>query len=246
MAIDIRAEAARYYDLSPDAPDDIQFYRQRVQSPNATVLELGCGTGRVLVPLARDCGYVHGVDASAAMVSLCQEKLTDAGIPQTRARVEVADITSLCLGRTFDLVTAPYRVFQNLETDEEVEGLFDSVRKHLPPEGTCILNVFRPNPDPATLRREWVTESEYPGWEVPVEGGRITCHARNARMDAEKLILYPELIYRSYRGDELVDEVLMTLTPFCRQGEKPVYCVKEDWHGRRFDSSRRRQATEIV
>ena len=53
MAIDILSAAARFYDLSPDSPMDIGFYQDRLPSPNTSLLELGCGTGRILVPLAR-------------------------------------------------------------------------------------------------------------------------------------------------------------------------------------------------
>ncbi len=94
MLTDPRAEAARYYDLNPHAPNDIPFYEARVTSPAAHILELGCGTGRVLVPLARSCGYIHGIDASEAMLDLCRSKLLAAGIPPNKAKVEVRDITA--------------------------------------------------------------------------------------------------------------------------------------------------------
>ena len=56
MRLDIRSEAAIYYDLSPEHPEDISFYQDRIPSPDATILELGCGTGRVLVALTSSCG----------------------------------------------------------------------------------------------------------------------------------------------------------------------------------------------
>ncbi len=215
MAMDIRAEAAQYYDLSPAVPDDIPFYRQRIVSPEARLLELGCGTGRVLLPLADSCRYIQGVDASAAMLSICREKLEARGVPASRAAVVQGDITELDLGSKFDLITAPFRVFQNLETDAEVEGFFETVRRHLAPDGSCILNVFKPNLDPARMRREWRREKEQLAWEVPIEDGRVTCHDRKPRMDREKLVLYPELIYRRYRGEALVDEVVLKIVMRC-------------------------------
>jgi SAM-dependent methyltransferase len=215
MKVDIRAEAARFYDFNPDTIVDIQFYRDRIPSPNTKVLELGCGTGRVILPLTKDCAYIHGVDLSEAMVAICQGKLDSAGIPTNKARVEVGDITSIRLGRTFDLITAPYRVFQNIETDSEVAALFDTVRRHLAKNGTCILNVFNPNLDPERLRVEWPTESEYFCWEVPVEDGRITHYGRNVSVDPKKLILYPNLIYRRYRGDDLIEEVTLKILMRC-------------------------------
>ncbi len=220
MPIDIRSDAARYYDLNPEMLDDIGFYRDRIPSPEASILELGCGTGRVLLPLLRNCGYIHGVDASEAMISICMEKLSRASISSSRATVQTGDITDIDLGRPFDLIIAPYRVFQNLETDSECEALFKTVRKHLAPAGKCVLNVFKPNSDPEALRREWVQEEEYPCWEVPIEDGRITCHGRNARMDPERMVLYPEIIYRTYFREHLTEEVVLKVLMRCYYPEE--------------------------
>ena len=77
MRTDIRENAARYYDLSPENPDDIPLYEQKIPSPEARILELGCGTGRVLVPLSEKCGYILGVDISEAMLSVCRQKLAE-------------------------------------------------------------------------------------------------------------------------------------------------------------------------
>ena len=138
MRGDMRAEAAKYYDVNPTIPDDLAFYRARLPSSDAAVLELGCGTGRVLLPLAAVCGFIHGIDRSQAMLARCLQKLQAAAIPPTKARVELGDITDFALGRAFDLIIAPYRVFQLLETEAQVDGLFRCVRAHLAPGGTCI------------------------------------------------------------------------------------------------------------
>src|SRR5262249_6680782 len=116
MSSDIRAQAAKYYDLNPDIPADVPFYTGVIPSPKARLLELGCGTGRVLLSLAQKCGYIHGLDLSEAMVAVCRRKLAAAGITPTKAQVEVRDITNFALHQTFDLIIAPYRVLQNLET----------------------------------------------------------------------------------------------------------------------------------
>jgi len=174
----------------------------------------------VLAALVEDCAYIHGVDVSTAMISRCQDILTDAGIPAGRACVQVGDITDIDLGRTFDLITAPFRVFQNLETDDETDGYFETVRKHLSPGGTCVLNVFNPNRDPATLRQEWAKQEEFSCWDTLVDDERITCHGRNARMDPEKMVLYPELIYRTYRDGQLMEEVELKIVMRCYYAEE--------------------------
>jgi hypothetical protein len=149
------------------------------------------------------------------MLSVCRDKLAKAGVPPAKAQVEEGDIANFDLNRTFDFIIAPFRVLQNLETDSEVDGLFHCIRRHLAPDGSCILNVFRPYLDPEDLRQQWLTNEEGLDWEVPVEGGRLACYARRARIDAEKLILYPELIYRRYEGETLAEESLLKLVMRC-------------------------------
>jgi len=215
MKIDIRLEAAKFYDSNPDTPHDIPFYLARIPSPVSSILELGCGTGRVTLPLAHHCGYIHGIDLSPAMISICREKIARAYLPPRRIKVEIGDISGFDLGRRFDLIIAPFRVLQNLETDAQVDGLFACIARHLAPGGSCILNVFKPNRDPQGLREGWVSGEEQLEWEVPVEGGRLACYNRRPRMDAEKLVLYPELIYRLYEGEELQEESVLMIAMRC-------------------------------
>jgi SAM-dependent methyltransferase len=215
MKTDIRAAAAKYYDRQ-DFPDDLAFYKERVPTPGASVLELGCGTGRVLLPLAESCGTIHGLDLSEAMLSVCRGKLKTARIPRSGARVEAADICDFDLGRKFDLIIAPYRVFQNLETDGQIEGLFRCVRNHLAPRGTCVLNVFHPNRPREDLIREVPRQGEIFVKEIPLDDGqRLVAHERRPRVDPEKLILYPELIHRLYDGQDLKDETVLKIAMRC-------------------------------
>src|SRR4030067_2512004 len=145
MMIVIRLEAASFYDSDHDMPNDIPFYQARIPTPAASILELGCGTGRVTLALVPHCSYIHGLDLSPAMLTICREKLAKADLPSGRVRVEEGDIANFDLARSFDLIIAPFRVLQNLDTDAQVDGLFECIRRHLAPGGSCILNVFRPN-----------------------------------------------------------------------------------------------------
>ena len=211
MPVDFRKEVAEYYDHSTKQPDDIGFYQSILPSPDSTVLELGCGTGRVLVPLVEHCSYIHGIDISEAMLTLCRKKLQALSASKKRCIVQPGDITDLNLGRSFDLITAPFRVFQNLETDEEVDGFFQTVRTHLAPGGTCILNVFRPFLDKKAMATQWTSDEEILSWEAPIEGGRVTCHDRRKRIDPEMQVAYTDLVYRRYRGEKLEDEAVLNL-----------------------------------
>ena len=215
MSIDLRAEAARYYDLNPSVLNDVPFYIGRLPGPDARVLELGCGTGRVSIPLARACGFLHGLDLSEAMLDLCRAKIDESGLGAERIVVERADIAGFDLGTQFDLIIAPFRVIQNLETDAQLAGLLRSIRSHLASEGRCILNVFHPNRPREELLSAWATDQENLAWEVERDGERMTCHDIRRRLAADPLVLYPELVYRRYRGDELVDETVLPIPMRC-------------------------------
>jgi len=236
--MDPRAAAARYYDLSPEFPADIPFYLDRLPSAASRVLELGCGTGRVTVPLANASARLHGVDHSEAMVDICRRKLAANRVGPDRAQVTVADIAALQLDTQFDFIIAPFRVMQNLGSDAQVAALFHGIREHLAVGGRCILNVFRPNLDPVALSDQWCSSEETLEWEAPVEGGRIARWVRRTRLEAGPLVLYPDLIYRKYAGDRLVDETVLSVPMRCWYPKELLtkihaegFVVTETWGG---------------
>jgi hypothetical protein len=74
--------------------------------------------------------------------------------------------------------------------------------------------------DAETLRREWCTDEETLAWEVAVDDGKVTCHDRRPRLDRDKLILHPELVYRQYQGNRLVDETVLRIAMRCYYPEE--------------------------
>src|SRR5919205_1838372 len=72
------AQLARLYDAFPFAAD-LPFYLELAAASGGRVLEVACGSGRVLVPLARAGNRVVGLDASPHMLALAREKLSAAG-----------------------------------------------------------------------------------------------------------------------------------------------------------------------
>jgi hypothetical protein len=65
------------------------------------------------------------------------------------------------------------------------------------------------------LRREWCSDAERFSWETPVPGGKVTRHDRRPRMDRERLVLYPELVYRRYVGSALAETVVVPIVMRC-------------------------------
>ncbi len=149
------------------------------------------------------------------MLALCRQKSRDAKLPPGRVAISAHGISQFDLGRTFDLIIAPWRVMRNLETGAQVDGLFACIRRHLAPRGSCVLNVFKPKWPREELLRRWPTEEETLAWEVPLPGGRLTCHDRRRRLNRDPLVLYPELVWRRYEDHALVDEVTLRVAMRC-------------------------------
>ena len=160
------------------------------------------------------------------MLARCLQRLQAAAIPPTKARAEHGDITHFALGQRFDLIIAPYRVFQLLETEAQVDGLFRCVHTHLAPGGTCILNVFHPHGGFEGVRQEWETATEVCRWEVMVDGVRLRCDERYSRLDPERHILYPELVYRRYVGDVWVVDAVLRIPRRCYAPEAFEHMIR--------------------
>jgi SAM-dependent methyltransferase len=141
--------SAALYDLiegvSRPAAPEIAFYRRLAGPRPLAILEVGCGTGRVAWPLAEDGHRVLGVDLSPAMLAQAERKAVDHGA-DVRSRVSFVsgDMRDLALGRRFDLILLPYRVFNHLLTEEDQERCLAALRVHVEPHGRVILDTAHP------------------------------------------------------------------------------------------------------
>ncbi|MFL5582269.1 MAG: class I SAM-dependent methyltransferase [Gemmatimonadaceae bacterium] len=144
-------EFGAMYDAVPAYAErpDVPFYLAEAARAGrgSRVLEVGCGTGRISLPLARAGHAVTGVDLSPAMLARAREKL--AAEPEAvRARVALVegDATRLDVpGGPFDLAIAPFRVLQHLTDVDDQLRCLTSVRRHLAPGGRLAFDVFNPS-----------------------------------------------------------------------------------------------------
>ncbi|MEM6256803.1 MAG: class I SAM-dependent methyltransferase [Planctomycetota bacterium] len=218
MTYDNRYDAADYYERFHQPPwNDIAFYLDRVPEHNVRVLELGCGTGRVMLPMTEQAGYVLGVDLSQAMLDICDRKLEDAGINPSKARTLCADITTLDVTGSeplFDRISAPFRVMQNLETDEQVDGLMQTIKRHLKPGGEAVLNTFKPRDGGYEALAEFWSSQDGSTISKTFDDGQqtvtLTDDCRVYRPDPVRI--YPKLIYRRYNAEgEQIDEAVLDI-----------------------------------
>jgi SAM-dependent methyltransferase len=133
---------------------DVTFYRELARQRGAgRILELGAGTGRITVPLARDGRQVVAVDRSAAMLARLSARIARLPPPVAARITPVAgDLRSFSVGGRFPLVIAAFNVLEHLYTRSEVDACLQRVAAHLAPGGAFAFDVQLP--DLAWLARD--------------------------------------------------------------------------------------------
>lgn len=116
-----------------------QVFAQHGMTPGGSVLDLGCGTGGHVVPLALRGYVMTGVDRSSAMVDRAMIKAGEAGVA---AEFVVSDIRTLDLGRTFDAVISMFAVVSYQLTDADAAAVFTTARRHLRSGGVFVFDVW--------------------------------------------------------------------------------------------------------
>jgi ubiquinone/menaquinone biosynthesis C-methylase UbiE len=111
---------------------DVAFWQRLAAAQEGPVLELGCGTGRISVPVARAGASVVGIDRSAEMLERGRQRLKRAKL-QDRARLVRGDIRALPFRRRpgFNLVMAPYGILQSLTHERDLVDTLASVARVL-------------------------------------------------------------------------------------------------------------------
>jgi SAM-dependent methyltransferase len=140
---------APLYDLFQTGLEgDTAFYAEEARRAGSPVLELGCGTGRTLFPMAQAGVSVVGLDRSPEMLAVARRKLAALDTAtQAHVRLVEGDMRDAALGERFRLVTIPYRAFLHLLTVDDQRQTLARVREHLVEGGRLALNVFDPRLD---------------------------------------------------------------------------------------------------
>lgn len=175
---------------------DIDFFVEKAQGSGGPVLELGCGTGRVLIPTARAGIEIVGLDGSPFMLSVCKRKLSSQpeSVQSKVTGLVQGDMRSFELERKFSLVTIPFRPFQHLLTVEDQLSCLLSIRRHLVAGGKLILDVFNPSL-PLLADEQYLREhGEEPEFTTD-DGRKVVRRARIVSRDYFNQITHNESTY---------------------------------------------------
>lgn len=174
---------------------DVAFFVEVAKESGGPVLEIGCGTGRILIPTAQAGIKIVGLDLSSDMLRVCRERLLhEPEDVQSNVRLVQADMCDFELSQAFTLVTVPFRPFQHLTTVEDQRACLECIHRHLDEDGRLILDLFNPSLQmlvEVTVEQEFGEESEF---TVP-DGRRVIRRFKFVSKDFFNQINHVEMIY---------------------------------------------------
>ena len=141
------AALATLYDAFPfDA--DVPLYVELGRTEGGRVLEVGCGSGRLTVPLARAGLHVDGVDISPHMLAITREKLVADGAAAARVTLHEADMRTFDLPDrgAFDFAVVPVKSFAYLTDRHDQAATLQRIAAHLRPGGLLAIDLLNPQP----------------------------------------------------------------------------------------------------
>ncbi|MBW2294463.1 MAG: class I SAM-dependent methyltransferase [Deltaproteobacteria bacterium] len=132
--------AELYAKLHLGNPGDLAFYREQCRGAE-TILELGCGYGRVLEALSDDNHrLVVGLDMNRGLLELAQRRLREATVaPPELVR---GDMRRFAFGRKFDRILIPYSAIYCLLSIADLHACLSKIAEHLNPEGLLLFDAY--------------------------------------------------------------------------------------------------------
>jgi SAM-dependent methyltransferase len=182
-------DPVRYDALFEDLDFDRSFYVGLARAAGGPVLEVACGTGRVLIPCLEAGADIEGLDLEPAMLERLRAKAAAKGL---RPKVHLADMRRFSLARRFALAFIPFNGFVHCLTTTDQRACLAACRAHLTPGGRLVFNTFFPRvagerppdgvpileheaPDPATggtvriydiRSHDWVAQVQHSVMEI--------------------------------------------------------------------------------
>lgn len=213
--VESRILSAKYYDEAYAADEklaDLPFYLDLAQNTRGPVLELGCGTGRILIPIARAGVAIDGVDNSGPMLNRLRRKLeSEAASDRKRVSVFEDDMCRFRSQRKYSLVILPFRPLQHMYTVEDQLAALRTAAFHLRDGGRVAFDVYFPKFEKLNsgvgqeiLEMEWRPQAD--------QEKLIRRYYRKEGHDKIHQNVHLTFIFRTWHGDKLLAEETEQLT----------------------------------
>lgn len=203
---DYEGMEAKLYDRLDELSDfdDLSFYQWFADSVEGPILDLGCGTGRILLPLVERGQEVVGLDGSQTMLDLCASRLEEAG---KTAELIFGDMCDFDLGeRKFGTILIPGFSIQMLLEDADIDACLACCRRHLREDGQLIVPTHMPW-DMIWDGRESCPLEERKTVELSDSGERLVAYQGwNIDSMAQRLLLKNRFEHWGGKGEVLATE----------------------------------------
>jgi SAM-dependent methyltransferase len=179
---------------------DYAFFRQIVARHGGPALDIGCGTGRLLLPLLREGEEVEGVDPSADMLALCRERGARLGLAPALHR---QTLQTLDLPRRYRTILVPCGTIQLVIDHDDVWEALRRMNAHLETGGILALTVFNRWLELETeIEGAWKHRATKP---LP-DGSLLTKDGLVEACDRVEQVLRGKVRYRRFRDERLIEE----------------------------------------
>jgi SAM-dependent methyltransferase len=198
---------AKHYDAAYATKQDLvdlPFYVDLAKASGGPMLEIACGTGRVLLPVAREGIAIEGVDNSLPMLRILKSHIEKepSGV-RRRITLHEGDMRHFRLRKRFPLVIIPFRPLQHMySVDDQLKAL-TTAAFHLQKKGTLAFDVFYPKMELISsgigqeiVDLEWQANSD----------SIVRRYFRKDSVDKINQVFSFTFIFRTYQGDNLVHE----------------------------------------
>jgi len=162
MEMDSYGNMVRFYEMEHEMfLEDVALYRGFADRCGGPLLDLGCGTGRLLIALAQAGFEVVGIDCSAPMLAYARQKLASL-VPEVASNITLvqADMRDVCLQAKFSLIFIALNTFAHLLSQRDQQRMLAAAARYLSGEGRLIIDLGNPIllpalPEPLTLHFRW-------------------------------------------------------------------------------------------
>jgi SAM-dependent methyltransferase len=201
--------SAKHYDAAYAVKPgliDVSFYVDLAKRVGGPVLEIACGTGRVLLNIAREGIEIDGVDNSSPMLRVLKARLEREPLGvRDKVKLHEGDMRDFRLKKKYPLVIIPFRPMQHMFTVPDQVSALTTAASHLQENGRLAFDVFCPKFEvlPAGIGQEML-ELEWPVESKPPK--TVRRYFRKESFDKVHQNFSATFLFRTYEGDKLALE----------------------------------------
>ena len=234
-------QLASMYDLDmTDKTAGISMYLDYANAQGSPVLQLGCGVGRLLLPIASEGIDIYGVDSSEPMLEFVQSEM-DTGPDEVKERITLIEheLPEFQQDMQFNLVLIAFNSFLNLLTRKDQQQTLVNVNNMLTDDGLLIIDILTPKH--GDLAREWLRRKD-----VPIYRGLLydeetsTTYVRNdrVRVNLTDKIQETEMIYDTVYPDGRIEKaVRIVQTKYIFRSEMEILLESTGFNIRNYFSN---------